>query len=890
MTFKPAHIIWIFLSVVLFENLSAQTQNPRYNFKHLTVQTGLAQNIVYHFLQDSRGYMWIGTRNGLTLYDGTRAINFLNDDKNERSIANNFITRILEEPNGQVWIGTNAGISRYNNNDNSFSNFRLLTENGRKENAFCVPLGFVADHELWLLETKTKSIKTFNTKTQIIDSVASTPAVDGNLWYDSLSRTSHIWTYLSSGTIHYTFRNKQLIKKETFFSEENKDLNEPVLQVVHVLPQNDSVVWLSTTQGLIELNPHNRKYILHKNWEAQPVKELRYTAIAPNGLLWAATGNNGVYTFNLKTKKFIENYRNYRLDPFSIGSDNIVSLYFDRVGNIWCGSYGQGVSYTNVEKNYFRKLLSRNDLEKWDGNNNVHWIGKDHRNNTWCIMNDEGGLWKLNAETNILEYREPLLENGKQFAGRFYKLIFDGDRYAWCIGQEGLFRYDLTSNRLRKMTYHFFSSDLFGSNWVQEIIHLNDHSILFSTFSGVYRITSKNGNYDIQPFSELNEKNFRSFSALHQDEKGTIYIKDGSDSLYVLQNSNDSKNYRVIHSISFRPEINQFYTDTASDAVLLGTNLGLYSLDRNDYRLKKIEFKPAVPFLSISSFMKTDNKFWLFGEKGLFCFDEQKNSARTFTVEDGLPANEFNLSAFIFSSGECIAGTTNGLVSFYPFRLQDKIYAPLAQLTNIYVNDIMKGFVPNLQETNKIILSHRQNTFSFDFAPIAFQNATECSSEYKLESYDPDWIRSGNTRYTRYSKIPPGNYTFQLRVIDPTGKISPYGKKLEIEIGKAFWQTTLFKLAMLLILFLVLWSMIKWYLHRKIRKHRLEFEKQQAVEKERTRIATDMHDDLGAGLSRINFLSETIGIKKQQHQPIEEEISKIREYSHDMIDKMGEIV
>jgi hypothetical protein len=70
-------------------------------------------------------------------------------------------------------------------------------------------------------------------------------------------------------------------------------------------------------------------------------------------------------------------------------------LYFDRVGNIWCGSYGQGVSYTNVEKNYFRKLLSRNDLERWGGNNNVHWIGKDHDNNTWCIMNDDGGFWKL---------------------------------------------------------------------------------------------------------------------------------------------------------------------------------------------------------------------------------------------------------------------------------------------------------------------------------------------------------------------------------------------------------------------------------------------------------------------------------------------------------------
>ncbi|MGZ8557386.1 MAG: ligand-binding sensor domain-containing protein, partial [Chitinophagaceae bacterium] len=844
MALRSVHIILIVLFTVLHKCLPAQTENPRYNFKHLNVQSGLAQNIVYHFLQDSRGYMWLGTRNGLSLYDGTRTINFLYDEKNEKSIAGNFITRILEDQLQQVWIGTDVGISRYNRNDNSFSNFNMLTEKEGKDPAFCVPLGFANDNELWLLETKSKSIKSFNTRTQIIQNLTETPAVDGALRYDSLSATHHIWTYLSSGTIHYIFKDKALVKKETFFSDDNKKQNEPVVQIVHVLPQTDSVVWLSTTEGLIELNPRNRKYMLHKNWGTQTVKELRYTAIAPNGLLWAATGNNGAYTFNIKTKKFIDNFRNYRLDPFSIGSNNIVSLYFDRVGNIWCGSYGQGISYTSVEKNYFQKSLSRNQLEKWEGNNNVHWIGYDKADNLWCLIHGAGGLWKLNADRQIFEHREPILENGNKFTGRFDKLLFEG-RNAWCIGQQGLFQYNLATNLLRKMDYRYLSADLFGSNWVQDIIRLNDGSFIFSTFSGLYRIISKNGNYDIQPFSELNKKGFISFAALHQDEEGTIYIKDGGDSLYVLQRSNELSAYGITHSIPFLPQINQFYPDSATNSLLLATNFGLYKLNRNNYSLKKINFETPPPFLSISSLIKTDNKLWLFGEKGLFCFDEKKNTARTFTVEDGLPANEFNLSAIAFSSGECIAGTTNGLVSFSPHKLQDKIHPPIAQLTSIYINDDLTGFVPNPQEKNTISLSHRQNTFSFEFTPIAFQNATECTFEYKLQSYDQDWIRSGNARYTRYSKIPPGNYQFQLRAIDANGMISPYDKTLEIKIAKAFWQTTLFKVALLVILLLTGWFGLKRWLHRKIRMHKLEFEKQQAVEKERTRIATDMHDDLG---------------------------------------------
>ena len=228
-------------------------------------------------------------------------------------------------------------------------------------------------------------------------------------------------------------------------------------------------------------------------------------------------------------------------------------------------------------------------------------------------------------------------------------------------------------------------------------------------------------------------------------------------------------------------------------------------------------------------------------------------------TEDGLPANEFSRSALINTpDGRCIAGTSNGLVSFFPGKKQYSIYPPRAQLANIYINDILDTSVANPDEIKTISLSYRRNTFSFDFAPIAFDHAGECSFEYKLEGYDDDWIKSGPAHYTRYSKIPPGNYVFNLRVLDVTGKVSPFIKTLEIQIAKAFWQTTFFKIAVIALILLTGWLFIKWYFNYKIRKQKLEFEKQQTIEKERTRIATDMHDDLGAGLSRIKFISQSI--------------------------------
>jgi hypothetical protein len=122
--------ILVFLFSSCFQWVSGQQFNPYYNFKHLNVENGLVQNIVYHFLQDSKGYMWLGTRNGITVYDGIRTVNFQHDAKDNKTLAGNFITRILEDSDHQVWIGNNAGIDLFNRADNSFTHFGISMEDG----------------------------------------------------------------------------------------------------------------------------------------------------------------------------------------------------------------------------------------------------------------------------------------------------------------------------------------------------------------------------------------------------------------------------------------------------------------------------------------------------------------------------------------------------------------------------------------------------------------------------------------------------------------------------------------------------------------------------------------------------------------------------------------
>ena len=716
----------------------------------------------------------------------------------------------------------------------------------------------------------------------------NTDAVDGGLYYDPATETTHFWTYLSMGTANFVFKKDSLIKQDHYFDGNDKSSRSPQL-IFHVYFKNDTTAWLSTAKGLVELNPKTHGYKIYNSLNGEPVNEIRYAMESPKGIIWVGTGNAGMYTFDPKTKKFIDHFRYEALDPSSISSNNIVSLYFDRVGNIWCGSYGNGVSYAHVENNFFSKYLSKDEMEHWKKENNISWTGSDKQGNIWCMVQDVQGFWQLDSSLRLKAFHWPVLENGKPFIGAVYQLLFNGNSTAWCTTDRGLFRYNIKSNRIKQVEYPRLSKALFGSYWSKVIMRLHDGSILFSTFGGIYRISFQYGRETILPFPALVTQPARAFDMFFEDEGHNLYVKDISDSLYILSPTDAKGNYQIRKTLAFPPEIFQFQ-DSGSN-IYVASNAGLFLLNKNSLAIEKSPINNFLPFASITNLLVEKNKIWIFGEKGLYYFNTAENAGRLFTAEDGLPSIEFKEYTMLFtSSGKCITGTSNGLLSFYPEKLNDTIYPPRAQLINMYVNDSSTGFLPNPQESSKIVLAHDQNTFSFDFSCIGFHHAEESVYEYKLDGYDENWIRGGTTHYTRYSKIAPGNYLFRIRTIDAKGRISPYTKTLAVEIRKAFWQTIIFRIFLAGLFGLFMWMLIKYYLNTRIRKQQLEFEKRQAIEKERTRIATDMHDDLGAGLSRIKFLSDTIGMKKQLQQPVEEDITSISNYANEMIGKMGEIV
>jgi signal transduction histidine kinase len=226
---------------------------------------------------------------------------------------------------------------------------------------------------------------------------------------------------------------------------------------------------------------------------------------------------------------------------------------------------------------------------------------------------------------------------------------------------------------------------------------------------------------------------------------------------------------------------------------------------------------------------------------------------------------------------------SNGVIKITPEKKEISNYSPTLMVS------MLKAGKDTI--TNGTSLTHKQNNLSFNFTATSFLNEKQVLYSYRLQGgTNNQWSEPSNNTTVSFIDLPPGDYSLDIKANFPAGRYAEQSISYKFSITPAWWQTWWFKsIASLLIIGLLIIG-FRLYYRRKLEKKMAILEKQQAVEKERTRIATDMHDDLGAGLSRIKFLSETIGIKKQQHEPIEEDVNKIREYSHEMIDKMGEIV
>ncbi|MGL6270018.1 MAG: ATP-binding protein, partial [Chitinophagaceae bacterium] len=286
-----------------------------------------------------------------------------------------------------------------------------------------------------------------------------------------------------------------------------------------------------------------------------------------------------------------------------------------------------------------------------------------------------------------------------------------------------------------------------------------------------------------------------------------------------------------------------------------------------------------------------DSVIWLGTTNGLSRFNINEKRFENFGVEDGIPADEFNmLSRFVNTEGEIFMGTMNGLISFSPDQMNRILQAPKVYLSRIrlngkYLND---SLISGINQHRRLVARYGESIY-FEFSPMVYNGSSNTVVRYRINEIDTTWKNGEAGLLVPAIKIEPGEYTFSVQILRTTGNEHSNIWTLQLIVTPPYWKTFSFRMLIILLAVFLSFFFIRSYTIRRLVKQRAIFDQEQAVEKERSRISAELHDDIGGGLTAIRLMSEML----KDSNSVESSrvfVNKISASSNELVQKMNEIV
>lgn len=929
--YKRLFIFYIFiiissLPVVHFSQSISTGQASGPNLVHILSENGLSQNTVHDILQDSKGFIWFATEDGLNKYDGYNFTVYKNSQEDEYSISDNFIWTIFEDRSGVLWIGTNSGglckfdrekerfISYKNNpsdtNSLTLNNVRTIcedregyiwvgTENGldrfdREKNIFVhyrhdpkniyslsnnVVLAIFEDSggDLWIgsdggldkVDKKNNKFFNYSFDPNNVNSLSNNVVL--SIYQD---KQGHIWIGTLKGLTKF---DKKFGKFWRYVINDSKTNSINSNRINSVLEDETGILWVGTEDGLFQLNRSTNKFSNIKPSSFPVTSVLNDNDILSlfednSGLIWVGTAENGIVKYDKERIKF----KHYKHDPFnknSLSNNTIRSLFQDDEGTLWIGTLGGGLNRYEPRSNKFLHYKN-NPHDKYSlSDNTISAIYKDSYGFLW-VGTWEGGLNRtLKPHKKLVPHNLEFVHfrNGVSNGARYQRLSSnliqivyeDSKKWLWIGTGAGLDLYDRNKNGFINFTSDPNNPNSLSSNQVQSCIR-----------------EDRNGNLWIGTWNGLNKIPASTLENVFNDPASVRFER------YRFQqgNPNSLSDERVI-SIYEDKEGNLWFGT-------YGGGLNMLSAEQQGTGGGKfINYTAEDGFPSnIIYRIEADDKgnLWLSTDNGLSMFNPQKKTFRNYDASDGLQGNQFFWGAsFKGKNSELYFGGTNGFNVFDPEELKNNDHIPPIVITNFQIFnkpvDIDKEDSPlkrSITSTKEIELSYSQGVFSFEFAALDYTVPGKNRYAYIMEGFDNNWIYSGNRRYVTYTNLDPGKYVFKVKGSNNDGIWNEKGTEITITILPPLWRTWWF----ISIAVLLIGSIVALIIYFRV-KHLLD------IERLRTKLAADLHDNIGSSLTEISILSEVISKKiNSVDDSIKKSLNIISVNSRNLIDNMSDIV
>lgn len=789
---------------------------PPYNvaFERIALAEGLSQSSVRCILQDGRGFMWMGTEDGLNKFDGYSFKVYKPVHGDTNSISSNFIRCLCESRSGNLWIGTNGGgLNIFDRDSGTFTRHRHRPGDDTSMSSDIIR-SIVEDRSgVFWIGTDGGGLDRFDPATDAFTHYRHDPRDPHSLSDDHVlviyeDRDETLWIGTRTGGLN---RFDRYAETFTRFRHDPADPTSIGPGFVQAICQDRAGnLWVGTNGGgLNRFDPRSERFVHYRHDPDDPASlsddRIWSLYIDRMGILWIGTDVGGLNLFVPADESFFS-FRNDPTDPGSLGDNNVFSIYEDRLGVLWFGTEVGGVSKLDRDKGKFSHIKMATECS--DGLNNSHvWsIYEDRSGNLW-IGTRTGGLNRYDRATGRFNHYRVDGSNG--LTSNHVRTIYEAPTQPgiFWLGTDhgGLCRFDTTTGRFRCYRHDPNDPRSIGGDRVYSILEDRRGELWVGTRTGGLNLFDREREQFLRYRHDPDDPNSISNDfvyKIYEDRAGVLWIGTFAGGLNRFDRENDAfTSYRTFAGDPLSPSSDCVLTidEDHTGSLWIGTGGGgLNRFDREDGTFECFGAAEGLPNEVVYGILEDgQGALWISTNGGIARFDPETCVFKTYTVMDGLQSNEFNGGAYFRSAtGEMFFGGINGITAFHPEQIRDNPHIPPILITSFRVLEREVTLPKPIWEIDELHLSHRDYVFSFEFAALDYTAPDKNRYAYMMEGLDEDWLYTdAEKRFANYTTLPPGTYTFRVKGSNNDGIWNEEGASVRVVIHPPFWETWWFRIS-----------------------------------------------------------------------------------------------
>jgi PAS domain S-box-containing protein len=813
---------------------SPQAPGSLVRFLHLTQEDGLSQNAGLAFLQDSRGFVWIGTQDGLNRYDGHTFTVYKNDPDNPTSLNYNSINALMEDRDGQIWIGTwGGGLNRFDPRTQQFTRFlhdpntptSLSNDNVtslRQDAAGTIWVGTLGG--LDRLDPQTNGFTHYRNDPNDPKSLSSDAV--STLFEDSRGA---LW--IGTGGLSVAGAGLNQLDRVTgkFTRYAHNPADDKTIagnNISAIVEAPDGALWIGTGgfsvegAGLDRFDPRSGTFTHFKHEEAVPdslsADNVMDVIADDDGVLWVSTYGSGLNRMELATPGQFVHYRNNPYFAESLSGNETWALLKDRSGMLWIGTARNGINQLPVNSGQFNLYRHIPDDTNSLAADAVGAFDEDTQGRIWLAM-WASGLDRFDPHTGQFDHVVAKPEDPKSLASNLVLAVHvDAQDMVWAATLGGgLNRYDPATGEVKRYQHNAANPQSAISDNQVAILPDGDAGLWLGTFEGLDYFDFKTETFTHYLNDPANPQSlsFNQAVSAFIDRDNQLWVGTYGGGLNRLDLNNAANRdpakaqFTIYHHDPQNPDSLSndaiFALHQSPDGTLwFGTQSGLNRFDPQTQKFRAYYEKQGMPNNTVLGILEDEDGYlWITTNNGLAKFDPRTELFTIYTAADGLQSNEFNSNAYFRSrDGTLYVGGVRGFNLFNPQAVKPNPVPPPVAVTRFAVFNQPQDV--DLSGQTPIQLSYQQDFISFDFAALDYNKPQKNQYAYKLEGVDQDWIEAGTRPYASYTNLPGGDYMFRVKASNGDGVWNATGVSLPIAITPPVWETGWFRvLALVLAIF-----------------------------------------------------------------------------------------